>query len=42
MNDRYGFICITKDFDVKDGRYRQGFDKYIQLPSNEFSYDDVQ
>lgn len=28
---KHGFLVIIKDFDLKDGRYRKGFDKYIKL-----------
>lgn len=28
--DRYGFLVIAKDFELNDGRYRYGFDKYIK------------
>lgn len=28
-NEKYGNIVIVKDFEVKNGRYRKGFDKYI-------------
>lgn len=30
-NDRYGTLVIAKDFDLNDGRYRKGFDKYIKM-----------
>lgn len=29
-NDRYGFVVIAKDFDIDKGRYRIGFDSYLQ------------
>lgn len=29
-NDKHGFLCIMKDFDLKEGRYRKGFDQYIR------------
>lgn len=28
-NEPHGFMVIVKDFDLNNGRYRQGFDKYI-------------
>lgn len=28
--DNYGSLVIVKDFDINEGRYRQGFDKYIK------------
>lgn len=30
-NTPFGFIVIAKDFNLTDGRYRKGFDKYIKL-----------
>lgn len=30
-NDNFGFLVIVKDFDLNNGRYRLGFDKYIAL-----------
>lgn len=29
--DKYGFIVINKDSDINRGRYRQGFDTYINI-----------
>ena len=29
--NRHGFISIFKDFDLDDGRYRKGFDKFIKF-----------
>lgn len=29
--DKYGFLVIDKDRDIKNGRYRKGFDEYIYL-----------
>lgn len=29
--ENYGFICINKDCDLDKGRYRVGFDKFINL-----------
>lgn len=29
--DKYGNITIVKDFELKHGRYRKGFDKYISM-----------
>lgn len=30
-NTPFGFMVIAKEFDLADGRYRKGFDKYIKL-----------
>lgn len=30
-NDKYGFVVIDKESDIKEGRYRKGFDCFIQL-----------
>jgi Poxvirus A32 protein len=30
-NDKYGFVVIDKDCPIDNGRYRKGFDKFIQL-----------
>lgn len=30
-HDQYGFLVIVKEFDLNDGRYRKGFDKYIRV-----------
>lgn len=30
-NNKYGFLVIDKDSDIKDGRYRRGFDEYILI-----------
>lgn len=27
----YGFVCIFKDFQITNGRYRKGFDCFVQL-----------
>ena len=27
--DKFGFLTICKDFEVDEGRYRQGLDRYI-------------
>lgn len=29
--DKYGFLVIMKEMDLKEGRYRKGFDNYIYL-----------
>lgn len=29
--NKYGFLVISKDDDIADGRYRKGFDAYIKL-----------
>lgn len=29
--EKYGFLVICKDDNIKNGRYRQGFDNYIKL-----------
>lgn len=29
--EKYGFLTIVKDFDLSNGRYRLGFDRYIKL-----------
>lgn len=29
--DRFGFLVIAKEFDLNQGRYRKGFDKYIKI-----------
>lgn len=33
-NNNFGFLVIVKDFDLNNGRYRMGFDKYIVLDDN--------
>ena len=33
--NRYGNMVVVKDFDLNNGRYRQGFDKYITQPSSD-------
>lgn len=30
-DDKYGFLVISKDDDIKSGRYRKGFDQYINV-----------
>lgn len=32
--DNYGFLMIVKDFNLNDGRYRHGFDKFISIKDN--------
>lgn len=32
--DNYGFLMIVKDFNLNNGRYRHGFDKFISIKEN--------
>lgn len=32
--ENYGFLTIVKDFNLHEGRYRQGFDKFINITDN--------
>lgn len=34
-SDTYGFITICKDFDLNNGRYRRGFDRYISISDSD-------
>ena len=32
--DKYGFLVIDKDSDINNGRYRRGFDCYINITTD--------